>query len=44
MDGGIDSVLLKSDEVGPMGVGDIAFERGHYIFYKKDGSIADEGK
>lgn len=44
MNGGVARALLITDEVGPMGAGDTAFERGHYTFYKKDGSIFEEGK
>lgn len=38
------SVLLKIDEVGPMGAGDTGYERSHYTFYDKDGKVFDHGK
>ena len=42
---GAASVLLKIDEVGPMGTtGDSAYERSHYTFYDKDGKVFDHGK
>lgn len=44
MDAGIDKVILKTDEVGPMGAEGVAYERGHYTFLKADGSVADLGK
>ena len=44
MTAGAVSMLLKIDEVGPMGAGDIAFERSHYTFYDKDGKVFDHGK
>lgn len=44
MKGGVESVKLRIDEVGPMGTGDMAYERSHYTMYKKDGSVFDEGK
>lgn len=37
------SVLLKIDEVGPMGAGDTVYERSHYT-YDKDGKVFDHGK
>ena len=40
----VTEVLLTIDEVGPMGGGDMAYERGHYTYYKRDGSIFDYGK
>ncbi len=44
MSSGVKSVLLKTDEVGPLNTTDTAYERGHYTFYKEDGSVLDEGK
>lgn len=44
MTAGAMSVLLKIDEVGPMGAGDTAYERSHYTFYDKDGKVFDHGK
>ena len=44
MEAGGTKVLLTIDEVGPMGGGDMAYERSHHTFYKSDGSILDHGK
>ena len=44
MNDGATQVLLEIDEVGPMGTQDIAFERSHYISFKKDGTVFNEGK
>lgn len=44
MKSGVKSLLLKSDEVGPLDASDTAFERGHYTFYKADGTVIDQGK
>ena len=44
MKAGASTVLLAIDEVGPMGGGDMAYERSHYTFYKSDGSVFDHGK
>ena len=41
---GAATVTLDTDEVGPMGAGDVAFERGHYCFFDKDGKVFDAGK
>ena len=39
------SVLLKIDEVGPLGTaGDMAYERSHSTLYDKDGKVFDHGK
>ena len=40
----INSVKLIVDEVGPMGGGDIAYDRGHYTFFRTDGTVFDHGK
>ena len=44
MSAGAKSVKLTIDEVGPMGAGDMAYERSHYEFFKADGSSMDKGK
>ena len=44
MDAGAKKLLLTIDEVGPMGGGDMIYERSHYCFYKSDGSVFDQGK
>ena len=44
MDAGAKKILITSDEVGPMGGGDTVYERGHYCFYKANGSVFDQGK
>ena len=44
MDAGAKKILITSDEVGPMGGGDIVYARAHYCFYKADGSVFDQGK
>ncbi len=44
MTSGVKSVLLKTDDVEPLNATDTAYERGHYTFFKEDGSIADVGK
>ena len=44
MKAGAAKVLLAIDEVGPMGGGDMAYERSHYTFYKSDGTVFDHGK
>ena len=44
MNAGAAQVKLEIDEVAPMGSQDVAFERSHYTFLKKDGTIFDKGK
>ena len=41
---GAKTIDLEIDEVGPLDSTDTAFERGHYTFYKEDGSTIDYGK
>lgn len=43
-DAGATKVVLATVEVGPMGGGDVVYERGSYTFYKGDGSTFDDGK
>ena len=41
---GITKLDVITDEVGPMGSTDVAFERVHFTFLKKDGSVHANGK
>ena len=53
-DAGAAKVVLRTDEVGPMGGenlaypqkgrSEVAYERGSYTFYKGDGAVFDHGK
>ena len=44
LDAGAKKLVITIDEVGPMGGGDIIYDRGHYCFYKEDGSVMEKGK
>ena len=45
MTAGAATVVLKVDEVGPLDANiGMAYERSHYTFYKKDGSVFNHGK
>ena len=45
MSAGAATVELKIDEVGPLDANTgIAYERSHYTFYKKDGTVFNHGK
>ena len=41
---GATNVKLVIKEVGPMGAGDTAYERGQSTLRREDGSVFDEGK
>ena len=38
------TLSLEVDEVGPMGNDDMAYERSHFTFFKKDKSVMMKGK
>ena len=44
IDAGGKILKLAIKEVGPMGAGDTAYERGQSTLRREDGSVFDEGK
>ena len=41
---GLSSMKLTTDEVGPLGAKDFAYDRCHFVFYDKDGKVFLDGK
>ena len=44
MASGVKSLLLKTDDIGPLDATEMVYERGHYTFYNGDGGVVDQGK